>query len=268
LPRLLKAMDGQLTEVELDVVAVDSGSTDGTLDILRDHEVHVIEIPPEQFDFGRTRDLAYQNTTGEIVVNLSQDAIPTHTKWLDNLLRPFEDDAVAVSCGTSIPDPERGFPQFAWERNGYMYFTREIKRFVRRYGKGLSFSNSAVRRDVWEALRFSPQATGEDFQFQMKLAATSWKVAFVANAACLHHHNFTTRTLWRRCRNEGMVLRQLGCPYTLFDLAADLGSPRKYVQWLREWRRGSLERPAEQWFPVLRPLAVYTGSRFGRKALW
>lgn len=268
LPRLVLAVQRQATPRHVEVLAVDSGSTDGTLAILRDAGARVIEIAPDGFDFGRTRDLAYSEAGGEFVVNLSQDAIPAHDRWLENLLRPFEDETVAVSCGSSIPDPDRGFPQFAWERNGYMYFTREIQCFVRRYGRGVSFANSAVRRRVWEAVRFTPQGTGEDFQFQMKLAVSPWKVAFAEDAACLHHHTFTTKTLWRRCRNEGIALRQLGCPYGAFDLAADLASPRKYVQWIREWRRGSLRTTAERVFPVLRPVAVYVGSRFGRKALW
>ena len=268
LPRLLDAVRGQATARRVEVLVVDSGSTDDTVSILRDHGARIVAIDPDDFNFGRTRDLAYSHAHGEFVVNLSQDAIPAHTNWLEHLLRPLNDDTVAVSCGSSIPDPERPFPQFAWERNGYMYFTREIKRFVRRYGKGLSFANSAVRRSVWEHVRFAPQGTGEDFQFQMRLAATPWRIAFAEDAPCLHHHTYTTRALWRRCRNEGVALRQLGCPYTLFDLAADLVGPRKYVQWLREWRRGALTLPSERWFPVLRPLAVYTGSRFGRRALW
>ena len=268
LPRLLDAVHSQVTERRISVLAVDSGSTDDTLDILRRHGANLLDIPAGDFDFGRTRELAYAHARSPIIVNLSQDAIPAHEHWLENLLRPFSDPDVAVTCGTSIPDDARAFPQFAWERNGYMYYTREISAFLRRYGKGLSFANSAVRRGAWEQLHFLPQATGEDFQFQMRLAATPWRIAFVGDAPCLHHHTFTTRSLWRRCRNEGMALRQLGCPYGLFDLAADFAGPRKYVQWLREWRRGSLRTHSERLFPILRPLAVYAGSRFGRRALW
>ena len=52
------------------------------------------------------------------------------------------------------------------------------------------------------------------------------------------------------------------------DLAIDLASPRKYVQWLREIKRGSLRSAADFAFPVIRPLAVYMGSRFTRKPIW
>ena len=132
----------------------------------------------------------------------------------------------------------------------------------------LSFANSAVRRDVWERLRFDKQPLGEDFQFQIKLYNEGLGIAFPHDAPVLHHHDYTTGSLYRRCRNEGLSLRVLGCRYTECDLIADLVSPAKYIQWLREAKRGSLKSAAAALFPVLRPLAVYTGSRFARRPVW
>ena len=268
LGRLLAAVFAQETGRRFEVVAVDSGSSDGTLDLLGQHPVRVCTIPTENFNWGRTREYAYAQSRGRVVVNLSQDAVPAGTDWLEHLVRPLDDPGVAVSCGSSAPDPERGFGQFPWERNGYFYFTREIARFVSRYGKGLSFANSAVRRDVWERLRFDEQPTGEDFQFQRKLHAAGLTIVFPDDAPVLHHHNYTFAGLWRRCRNEGYALKLLGCAYTEADLALDLLSGRKYVQWLRELKRGSLHTAADVCFPVLRPLAVYMGSRFTRRPIW
>jgi hypothetical protein len=166
-----------------------------------------------------------------------------------------------VSCGASIPDPDRGFEQFPWERNGYFYFTREMAKFRAAHGRGVSFANAAVRRSVWERLRIGPQALGEDFQFQQRAQAAGFAIAFPANSEVLHHHDYDLAGLWGRCRNEGLALRELGCPYSTRDLAVDLVSPRKYVQWMRELMRGGLRTSAAVLFPVARPLAVYAGSR-------
>jgi hypothetical protein len=84
----------------------------------------------------------------------------------------------------------------------------------------------------------------------------------------LHHHYYTLRGVYRRCRNEGLALREMGCAYNEANLAADLLSPKKYAQWLREVKRGSLRSGAEWLYPVLRPVAVYMGSRFARKMVW
>jgi rhamnosyltransferase len=265
LQRLLEAVRSQQCDFQVNVMAIDSGSTDGTIKMLRKFGVTVHEIPNEDFDFGATRDLAYQKASGDFVVNLSQDAIPKNDTWLHELIAPMlTDEKVAVSCGPSRPDPDRKIRQFPWEKNGYFYFTREIRSFIQLYGKGVSFSNSAVRRSVWEELRFDPQPLGEDFQFQIKLSNGDWERAYPEGAEVLHHHDYDLAGLWGRCRNEGLALRMMGCNYTELDLVYDLLSPRKYIQVLRELRRGSLTTKADFLFPVVRPIAVYAGSRFGQ----
>lgn len=260
LARALKAIADQQTEMSVELVAVDSGSSDDTVALLKEHGAKVIEIPNEDFNFGATRDLVYSHCSGEFVVNLSQDAIPASTDWLEKLIAPLLEDAqCAVSCGPSSPDPDRGFRQFPWEKNGYFYFTREMATFRARYGKGVSFANSAVRRSVWEELRFDPIVLGEDFQFQIKLDATNWTRAYPDDASVLHHHDYDLKKLYARCRDEGAALKQLGCGYTLSDLLFDLLSPKKNIQGLREVKRGSLNTPADWLFLILRPVAVFLG---------
>lgn len=268
LPRLLDRVFAQETAHSFEVYALDSGSADGTLEVLRRYPVRIIAIAQDTFDWGRVRQRLFEEARGRIVVSLSQDAIPVERTWLDHLVLPLEDPVVGASSGSSIPDPDREFPQFQWEKNGYYYFTREIRKFVARYGKGMSFGNTAVPKAVWERLGIGPQATGEDFGFQMKLHAAGLRIAFPLDAPVWHHHNYTLKGVFRRCRNEGLALREMGCAYHELDLLADLLQLRKNVQWLREIKRGSLRSSAEWLYPVLRPAAVYLGSRFARKMVW
>ncbi len=268
LRRALEQVFAQEIDRPFEVIAFDSGSTDGSLDVLASYPVRVVEIDQSTFDWGRLRERMFRESQGAIMVSLSQDAVPAHTDWLAQLVAPLDDPDVGVSCGSSIPDPERDFPQFQWEKNGYYYFTREIGKFTDRYGKGLSFANTAVRRSVWESLGIEPQATGEDFGFQMKLHAAGIEIAFPDDAPVHHHHNYTLKGVYRRCRNEGLALREMGCVYNEGDLLLDLASPKKYIQWLREVKRGSLRNGAEWLYPVMRPVAVYMGSRFARKMVW
>ena len=264
LDRVLSGIAAQEISCGVEVLAIDSGSTDGTPDRLRGAGARINSIEAGEFDFGRSRDLAYQQARGAIVVNLSQDAVPAHSHWLEHLVAPLGAPDVAISCGASVPDPERGGGQFAWERNGWFYFTREMQKFRRAHGRGVSFANSAVRRDVWEWLRFEPQALGEDFQFQMKVQCEGLSVAFPPDAEVLHHHDYDLLGLWGRCRNEGLALKQMGFAYTVGDLARDLASPAKFIQLARELRHGRLRSNAEVLFPCLRPIAVFAGSSFGR----
>lgn len=262
--RVLEGLRMQETARRVELVVVDTSSSDGTVEAIKDCGGRVETIARDDFDFGRTRDEVFGHTRGDIILSLSQDSIPAHPDWLENLIRPLEDPEVAVASGSSIPDPDRPYPQFAWEKNGYFYFTREMKKFVARYGKGISFSNAAIRRSVWEKLRIDPQPQAEDFQFQTKLYVAGLKTAFPTDAPVLHHHDYTLRQLYRRCRNEGLASRCMGIPYNELDLLRDLASPRKYIQWARELKRGSLNGPAAVLFPLARPIAVYTGARLAR----
>jgi len=267
LTRFVEAVQTQATERSVEILAVDSGSTDGMPDALAAKGVRVVPLDVRPFDFGLARDAAFEQARGRIVVSLSQDAVPAHERWLDNLVAPLDEPGVGASCGRSIPDPERGTAQFPWEANGYFYFTREIQRFVKQYGRGLSNANSAIPREVWAKLRFGAQPIGEDFRFQIKLCEAGLRIAFPSDAEVLHHHDYTFGALVKRCRNEGLGLRDMGVPYPECDLLADLISPRKYIVWARDLLRGRLRTAAALAFPIVRPMAVYAGARFGRRLI-
>src|SRR5436190_5672624 len=57
-----------------EVLCVDSGSTDGSLDIIRATRARLLEIPPAEFGHGKTRNFAISKTQAPIVALLTQDA--------------------------------------------------------------------------------------------------------------------------------------------------------------------------------------------------
>src|SRR5215831_3958755 len=82
----LKAIYSQKDVEEFEVIVVDSGSTDGTLEVLSRFPVRVEQIPPTSFHHAQTRNLAASLATGEILVFLSQDALPASEFWLASML--------------------------------------------------------------------------------------------------------------------------------------------------------------------------------------
>lgn len=268
LRRALEAIGSQTYNGDAELLALDSGSTDGSIEALERAGARILTLEASEFDWGAVRERLFAEAQGEIVVNLSQDAVPAGPEWLKRLIAPLSEPGVGASSGSSVPDPDRSFPQFAWERNGRFYFTREMAKFRRRFGRGFSFGNAAVPRPVWEDLHIAPQATGEDFQFQQRLTAAGYAIAFPGDAPVLHHHYYGLRALWRRCRNEGLALRIMGCAYHEGDLLRDFTRPDMALQWLREVRYGRLKNAGEWLFPWCRPLAVYTGSRFAKSYRW
>ena len=85
--KTLEAIRGQTREAE--VVVVDSGSSDGTVDLARQFRARTISIPPESFNHGETRNFGIRNSTGQFCVMLVQDAIPVGETWLEELISPF-----------------------------------------------------------------------------------------------------------------------------------------------------------------------------------
>ena len=102
---VLTALFAQRFAGNFEVVAVDSGSTDGTLELLQRFPIHLTRIPPDEFHHARTRNFAAGLATSQILVFLSQDAIPASDKWLQSLVSNFDDPTVGAVYGRQIPVP-------------------------------------------------------------------------------------------------------------------------------------------------------------------
>ncbi len=86
LVRCLKEVGAQKLDEPVEVIVVDSGSTDGSVEVARRHGARVHRIPPHEFSHGASRNLGAQLATGELLVFLSQDAIPVDRNWLARLI--------------------------------------------------------------------------------------------------------------------------------------------------------------------------------------
>ncbi len=89
LDEVLRAVRSQEVDREVEIVVIDSGSTDGSLEIAERHGARIHSIPKSEFSHGGTRNLAMQMAAGEHVAFITQDATPAHDGWLAALLEPF-----------------------------------------------------------------------------------------------------------------------------------------------------------------------------------
>src|ERR1700682_2417050 len=105
LKSVLPAVFSQKCMPRFELIAVDSGSTDDTLQILRQFPVRIEQIPAQAFHHARTRNLAAGLAEGEGLIFLSQDAIPASDGWLSALLANFSDLSVGAVYGRQLPKP-------------------------------------------------------------------------------------------------------------------------------------------------------------------
>ncbi len=104
-----------------EVLVIDSGSSDGSVGIARSAGVTVLEIPPSEFGHGRTRNLAVEHTSGELIAFLTQDATPV-PGWLAAYAEALAlDERIAAAFGPHLPRPDTS-PMIA----------RELHRVLRR----------------------------------------------------------------------------------------------------------------------------------------
>ena len=182
--------EGSARGAGLEVIVVDSGSTDGALDVVRAHSgaVRLVEIAPETFGFARAHNVGAAHARGEFVVRLSGDAIPARDDWLQRLLAPFAGDArLAATWGGQILPPH--------VRNPLERFAQRLlyppSRPARRYTTPTTVNgaNLAVRRSLLAAHPYDerlPQA--EDYAWVAHWCRRGWTAAYVPDAPVIHGH--------------------------------------------------------------------------------
>lgn len=101
----------------LEIIVVDSGSTDGTVEILKTYDkVKLLQIPSSQFNHGETRNYGVAHASGEFVVLTVGDARPVDEDWIKNLLDGFDNTAVAAVCGQQVCPHEADKNPVQWFR--------------------------------------------------------------------------------------------------------------------------------------------------------
>ncbi|MBJ6801033.1 glycosyltransferase family 2 protein [Geomonas propionica] len=261
----LRAVLSQQAEFEYEVVAVDSGSSDGTLETLTAHPVVLHQVEPKEFNFGRTRDYGFEVAQGEIVVVISQDSVPVGTDWLANLMAPFDDPQVAVVQAMDVLPEWSDEELFFWEKVRKFYYTRDCKMWMENNNNiGLSFTCCAIRRSVWKEHPLGTVEMSEDKVFQQRVAQAGHKIVFQDKARSAHTHMYTVTSLAKRCENEGLGWRNVGVHYGFSDMIADMTNGEIW-QTLREGlAKSEVKRIAEVLFPFIRPFFIYKGNKFTR----
>lgn len=225
LEEILAAVKGQAWEGDLEILVIDSGSTDGTLGIVGRHSrVRLHEIPNAEFGHGRTRDLAAQLATGEFVAYLTHDATPAAPHWLGELLAPMlDDERIVAVLGKQVPRPHC-HPMLKYEIEGTFAglgpdFGVTVFRDTGTFASRGEFEaagfysdvNAAARRSVLTGLvPYRDVSYAEDQLFGRDVLAAGLRKAYAPRAAVVHSNDLTIREAGVRAVEEVLGLRRIG----------------------------------------------------------
>lgn len=182
------------------VVAIDSGSTDRSVDIIRSFPVQLIELPPGTYIPGRVLNLGMEQGDEPYGVFVNSDCTPQHPEWLESLIEPLHrDPTVAAVYGRQVARPEAT--------------PLVVKDYERAFGDGsiaatwphfFSMASSAIRRSVWHDSPFDPEIRySEDVYWTWQRRREGWNIAYAAQSVAMHSHNYTLAETRRRFAGEG-----------------------------------------------------------------
>ena len=213
--KLLLGISAQSLKAD-EVILVDSGSTDNTVEIARRYGCTIVSIEKHEFTFGRALNRGCAAASGDICVFPSGHVFPTYHNWLEALVAQFNDECVALSYGR-----QRGsdINKFSEHQIFARWYPTESVCPQKSYF--CNNANCAIRRSAWETLAYDETLTGlEDLAWGKAVQANGGWIAYVAEAEVVHVHDETWEQIQNRYRREAMAMRGIDdhATFTRLDL--------------------------------------------------
>ena len=202
--RLLEGIRQQ-TIKDVEIVLVDSGSRDGTVRIAESFDARIVRIPSAEFTFGRSLNLGMQAARGEFIVIASAHVYPVYPDWLESLLRPFEDDKIALTYGKQRGPETAKFS----EQQIYHQWYPDVGK-PRQETAFCNNANAAIRKSLWEMNPYDETLTGlEDLAWAKWAKEQGYAITYVAEAEIIHIHHETPQGVFNRYRREAMAFKKI-----------------------------------------------------------
>ncbi len=206
---LLRAIEEQEHHL-YEIILVDSGSTDRTLEIAQQFNVKIIHIESRDFTFGYSLNVGCKASKGKYLVFPSAHVLPVDEHWLKNLTTAFKNEKIGMVYGRQVGAPESKFSE-------KMDFLRLFSAAPVNKNVFIDYANnanSAIRRDIWLARPFDEYLFGlEDIEWAKYITSNGYQVHYEPNAAIYHIHEESWPQVFNRYRREAIAAFRMQLPH-------------------------------------------------------
>jgi rhamnosyltransferase len=281
---LLNALDEQEGEFSPQVVAIDSGSTDGTLERLEHRGATILEVSSHEFNHGETRNAALTHARGEFAVLLVQDAVPASTRWLSSLVEPLRHDpSIAGSFARQRPAAgaslvtahylehwiaSQSEPRVVGPLSADAF--AEMSPAARHWACAFDNVCACVRLRVWKIHPFRSTRIAEDLEWARDVLLAGHRLAYVPEAVVEHSQERSVRYELERTYLVHQRLESIFGLATIPSIGSLLRATANTVSTnvriaAREPRRRLRAIARASALGVAQPLGQYLGARSSRE---
>ncbi len=250
-----RLLDGirQQTVKNVQIILVDSGSTDRTVELAQSGGAEVARISPQEFTFGRSLNVGVRAAAADLLLIASAHVYPVYPDWIERMLEPFADERIALVYGK-----QRGVTtsQFS-EQQIFTHWYPDESQNIQDH-PFCNNANAAVRKSLWNEHAYDESLPGlEDLEWAQWAFDQGYRIAYSAEAEIIHVHSESWQGIHKRYTREGMAFKQIypQATFTLADLVRlwlvnvsnDFGAAGREGQLGRQWRNILLFRAMQFW---------------------
>lgn len=194
------------------IIVVDSGSTDDTIQIAEKNGAEIVHIKPTDFSFGRSLNVGIEKSRSKNIVICSAHVYPVYPDWLERLIAPLNDKKTAIAYGK-----QRGTLQSHYSEQKIFHAWYPDKTVMRQEHPFCNNANAAIKLDLWKKHPYNENLPAlEDLEWARWVHDQGFLIQYIAEAEVIHVHNESWSGIANRYRREAIAFKQI-YPYETFS---------------------------------------------------